>query len=88
MIFDDYGLGGPELTQKGIDGFLSGYHKKLQYIWEKGSQVIIQKKKNLSREIDYKCSQWSANRGTDWSAQADLSPSVARCFYTSIVDEI
>ena len=45
MIFDDYGLGGPELTQKGIDGFLSGYHKKLQYIWEKGSQVIIQKKK-------------------------------------------
>ena len=44
MIFDDYGLGGPELTQKGIDGFLSGYHKKLQYIGEKGSQVFIQKK--------------------------------------------
>ena len=32
MIIDDYGCGGPELTQKGIDGFLSGYHKKLQYI--------------------------------------------------------
>lgn len=44
MIFDDYGWGGPELTQKGIDGFLSGYHKKLQYIGEKGSQVFIQKK--------------------------------------------
>ena len=44
MIFDDYGWGGPELTQKGIDGFLSGYHRKLQYIGEKGSQVFIQKK--------------------------------------------
>ena len=44
MIFDDYGMVGPELTQKCIDGFLSGYHKNLQYIGEKGSQVIIQKK--------------------------------------------
>jgi hypothetical protein len=28
MIFDDYGWGGPDLTQRGIDAFLSGYHKK------------------------------------------------------------
>jgi len=46
MIFDDYGLGGPELTQKGIDGFLTCYHKKLQYIGEKCSQVFIQKRGN------------------------------------------
>ena len=31
MIFDDYGWGGPDLTQKGIDGFLSGYHKRILY---------------------------------------------------------
>jgi hypothetical protein len=30
MIFDDYGWGGPDLTQKGIDGFLSGYSKKIE----------------------------------------------------------
>ena len=29
MVFDDYGWGGPDLTQKGIDGFLSGYHKRI-----------------------------------------------------------
>jgi predicted O-methyltransferase YrrM len=46
MIFDDYGWGGPDLTQKGIDGFLSGYHKKLNYLGEKGSQVFIQKRGN------------------------------------------
>ena len=29
MIFDDYGFGGPGLTQKGIDAFLSGYYKRI-----------------------------------------------------------
>jgi len=29
MIFDDYGWGGPDLTQRGIDGFLSAYHKRI-----------------------------------------------------------
>ena len=43
MIFDDYGWGGPDLTQKGIDGFLSGYHKKIKYLGEQGTQVFIQK---------------------------------------------
>jgi predicted O-methyltransferase YrrM len=44
MIFDDYGWGGPNLTKKGIDGFLSGYHKKIIYLGIKETQVFIQKK--------------------------------------------
>ena len=43
MIFDDYGWGGPDLTKKGIDGFLSGYHKKIIYLGEKDTQVFIKK---------------------------------------------
>ena len=43
MIFDDYGWGGPDLTKRGIDGFLSGYHKRITYIGEKNSQVFIKK---------------------------------------------
>ena len=43
MIFDDYGWGGPDLTQKGIDTFLSGYHKRITYLGEKTTQVFIKK---------------------------------------------
>lgn len=43
MIFDDYGWGGPDLTQRGIDGFLSGYHKRIQHLGEIESQVFIRK---------------------------------------------
>ena len=43
MIFDDYGWGGPDLTQKGIDGFLSGYHKKIKILGERESQVFVRK---------------------------------------------
>ena len=43
MIFDDYGWGGPDLTQRGIDGFLSGYHKRIKILGELHSQVFIQK---------------------------------------------
>lgn len=43
MIFDDYGWGGPDLTQRGIDGFLSGYHKRINYLGEKQMQVFIKK---------------------------------------------
>ena len=43
MIFDDYGWGGPDLTQRGIDGFLSGYQKRIIKIGEQASQVFIQK---------------------------------------------
>ena len=45
MIFDDYGWGGRDLTQKGIDGFLSGYHKRIHKLGEKQSQVFITKLK-------------------------------------------
>lgn len=43
MIFDDYGWGGPDLTQRGIDAFLSGYHKRINRLGMRESQVFIQK---------------------------------------------
>lgn len=43
MIFDDYGWGGPDLTKRGIDGFLNGYHKRITYIGENENQVFIRK---------------------------------------------
>jgi predicted O-methyltransferase YrrM len=43
MIFDDYGWGGPDLTQSGIDGFIHGYHKKLKLLCLLDCQVFIQK---------------------------------------------
>ena len=43
MIFDDYGWGGPDLTQRGIDGFLSGYHKRIIYLGEQETQVFVKK---------------------------------------------
>lgn len=45
MIFDDYGWGGPDLTQRGIDGFLSGYHKRIEVIGKPvESQVFVRKR--------------------------------------------
>jgi hypothetical protein len=43
MIFDDYGWGGPDLTQRGIDAFMSGYHKRIQRLGEKNTQVFVRK---------------------------------------------
>ena len=43
MIFDDYGWGGIDLTQRGIDGFLIGYHKRIVILGEHNTQVFIQK---------------------------------------------
>lgn len=43
LIFDDYGWGGPDLTQKGIDSFLAGYHKRITNLGEKFSQVFVVK---------------------------------------------
>ena len=43
MIFDDYGWGGPDLTQRGIDGFLHGFHKKITILGERNTQVFIRK---------------------------------------------
>ena len=43
MIFDDYGWGGPDLTKRGIDSFLSGYHKRIEFIGELNSQIFVKK---------------------------------------------
>jgi predicted O-methyltransferase YrrM len=43
MIFDDYGWGGPDVTQRGIDAFLSGYYKKIDNLGIVDCQVIIKK---------------------------------------------
>ena len=43
MIFDDYGWGGPDLTQKGIDGFVCGYHKRIDILGMRDYQVFIRK---------------------------------------------
>lgn len=43
MIFDDYGWGGPDLTKRGIDGFMNGYHKRIKKLGLSETQVFIQK---------------------------------------------
>jgi predicted O-methyltransferase YrrM len=43
MIFDDYEWGGPDLTTRGIDGFLSGYHKRINRLGMETYQVFVQK---------------------------------------------
>jgi predicted O-methyltransferase YrrM len=43
LIFDDYGWGGPELTQRGIDVFLLGYHKRINILGGRDSQVFVKK---------------------------------------------
>lgn len=44
IIFDDYGWGGPGFTEKGIDSFISGYHKRIIYLGEKNTQIFVKKK--------------------------------------------
>lgn len=43
LIFDDYGWGGPDLTKRGIDAFLSGYYNCIMYLGIKESQVFVKK---------------------------------------------
>lgn len=43
MVFDDYGWGGPDLTQRGIDAFLSGYATRIENLGVKKSQVFVRK---------------------------------------------
>jgi len=43
MIFDDWGWGGPDLTQAGIEGFLRGYHKRISLIGHYNNQVFVKK---------------------------------------------
>ena len=55
MIFDDYGNGDPECVKRGVDAFLTGYHKQYVYLGLKNQQVFIQKlynfQTNISRQI-------------------------------------
>ena len=44
MIFDDYGWGGPDLTKRGIDGFVTGYYNRLKILGHRETQVFVQKK--------------------------------------------
>lgn len=43
LIFDDYGWGGPDMTQRGITAFLSGYAKRIHIFGYKKQQVYVQK---------------------------------------------
>lgn len=43
IVFDDYGWGGPDLTKRGIDAFISGYHKRIVILGQRESQVFVQK---------------------------------------------
>jgi len=43
LIFDDYGWGGPDLTQRGIDAFTHAYYKKIQVLGLKQSQLFVKK---------------------------------------------
>lgn len=43
IVFDDYGWGGHDLTQRGIDGFISGYHKRIKVLGERNTQMFIQR---------------------------------------------
>lgn len=46
LIFDDYGWGGPDLTQRGIDGFVNGYYKRIKVLNDgkpKNEQLFIQR---------------------------------------------
>ena len=58
MIFDDYGWGGPDVTQRGIDAFLAGYRNRILVKGMQWSQVFIKKiessidKTNISRNFD------------------------------------
>lgn len=43
LVFDDYGWGGPDLTKRGIDAFINGYHKRIIVLGQRESQVFVQK---------------------------------------------
>jgi len=44
MIFDDYGWGHPDLTQRGIDAFVSGYYKQITCTIKHNEQLFIRKR--------------------------------------------
>ena len=44
LIFDDYGWGGPDLTQRGIDAFCSAYHTRISDIRPIANTQLFAKK--------------------------------------------
>jgi predicted O-methyltransferase YrrM len=45
LIFDDYIWGNPDETQRGIDMFLSGYHKRIEVLGLQHNQMFVKKLK-------------------------------------------
>lgn len=45
LIFDDYGWGGPDMVQKGINAFTSAYSSRIHVLGIFDSQVIVKKLK-------------------------------------------
>jgi len=43
LIFDDYGWGGPDVTQRGIDAFVAGYRDEFHKHYANNGQYFIQK---------------------------------------------
>jgi len=43
MIFDDYGWQGPDMVTRGVDAFISGYHKRIQNLGIHDCQAIVKK---------------------------------------------
>ena len=43
LIFDDLDWGGPDLVTRGINGFLSAYHKRVTKLGVQETQVFVQK---------------------------------------------
>lgn len=43
LIFDDYGWGGPDLTQRGIEAFLHGYRTRIRNLGLRDMQIFAQK---------------------------------------------
>jgi predicted O-methyltransferase YrrM len=44
LIFDDYGWGGPDLTQRGIDAFVSAYYKQISTTFMFNEQLFVRKR--------------------------------------------
>lgn len=45
LVFDDYGWGGPDLTQRGIDAFLQGYRDRIEVLGLEDIQMFVRKTK-------------------------------------------
>jgi predicted O-methyltransferase YrrM len=43
LIFDDYGWHGPDMVTRGIEAFISGYHKRIKNLGVHDCQAIVKK---------------------------------------------